>query len=362
MMIGTFGFPVVGKTTLFNFLSGAKADTKKHTYAGKTEIHVGVAKVHDERLEHLSSIIHPKKATSATLEFLDMGYLRRQEQEESLLLDELKNVLGLIHVVRAFHDEAIPHSQGEINPSKDIETMETELILSDSTIAEKRIQRLKSSIKKSHKEEEIKELELIERCFESLQKEIALRNLEFSLEEEKKLRGFTFLSQKPILHVINMDEKDISKMGDFITFYKLESFSSKPKFSLIPCSAKIESEILELSSEDAAAFKKDLGIEDCCTDRIIQALLKVMDMITFFTIVGDETRAWLIKNGTTALHAAGSVHSDMERGFIKAEVAHFKEFMEVGSLQALKEKGMLKLEGKEYIVQDGDIISFKFQH
>ncbi len=362
MRIGIFGFPVVGKTTLFNVLSGAKVDTKKHTYSGKSEIHVGVAKIHDERLEHLSSVVQPKKTTSATLDFLDMGYLKREGMEEELLLNELKNVFGLIHVVRAFKDEAIPHSQGEINPAKDIETMETELILSDSTISEKRIQRLKSSIKKSHREEEIKELELIEKCFESLQKEIPLRQMEFSFEEEKKLRGFTFLSQKPILHVINMDENDISRMKDFLSFYQLQDLMSRPKTSMIACSAKIESELSELPEEDAAAFKKDLGIEDCCTDRIIMALMKVLDMITFFTIVGDETRAWLIKNGTTALHAAGAVHTDMERGFIKAEVAHYKELMELGSFQALKEKGQLKLEGKEYAVQDGDVINFKFQH
>lgn len=362
MRIGIFGFPVVGKTTLFNFLSGAKVDTKKHTYSGKMAIHVGVTKVHDERLHHISSIVQPKKITSATLEFLDMGYLKREEQEDSLLLNELKNVVGLIHVVRAFHDETIPHSQGKINPFKDIDTMETELILSDSTIAENRIQRLKSSIKKSHKEEEIKELELIEKCFESLQKEIPLRHMEFSFEEGKKLRGFTFLSQKPILHVINMDENDMSKMKDFIAFYDLQSFSSKPQCSMIPCSAKIESELLELSKEDAAAFKRDLGIEDCCTDRIIQAVLKVLDMITFFTIVGEETRAWLVEDGTSALQAAGAVHTDMEHGFIKAEVAHYKDLMEVGSLHALKEKGMLKLEGKEYPLQDGDIINFRFQH
>jgi GTP-binding protein YchF len=362
MKIGIFGFPVVGKTTLFNILSGAKVDTKKHTFSGKTEIHIGVAKVHDERLERLSSIVQPKKTTFATLEFLDMGYLKREEKVEELLLNEIKNVYGLIHVVRAFKDETIPHSQGQIAPAKDIETMETELILSDSTIAEKRIQKLKSSIKKSQREEEIKELELIEKCFESLQKELPLRQIEFPFEEEKKLRGFTFLSQKPILHVINMDEKDISRMKDFTSLYQLQDLKPRPRTAMIACSAKIESELSELSEEDAAVFKKDLGIEDCCTDRIIAALLKVLDMITFFTIVGDETRAWLVKNGTTALHAAGSVHTDMARGFIKAEVAHFNELLDLGSFQALKEKGQLKLEGKEYTVQDGDIINFRFQH
>ncbi len=360
MKLGIFGFPMVGKTTLFNILTGAAADTKKHAFTGKAEIHIGVSKVHDERLETLASILKPKKTTFATIDFVDLGQMKRDEQKDELLLNELKNVHALIHVVRGFRDESIPHSQKEIRPLNDILTMETELILSDSAIAENRIHRLESSIKKAHREEEAKELELIKRCFESLQKEVPLREIEVSEEEEKQLRGFTFLSEKPILNAVNMDENDTKQMESFVDLYGLKDLASKQKFSLVPFSAKIESEIIELSPEDAKTFEEEFGIKDFCQERIIKAVLELLDLITFFTVVGDEARAWLVRKGTMALRAAGTVHTDMEKGFIKAEIAHYKDFIEAGSFHALKEKGSLHLEGKEAIVQDGDIINFKF--
>ena len=362
MRIGIFGFPMVGKTTLFNILTGATADTKKHAFSGKAEMHIGVSRVHDPRLDKLSTMLKPKKTTYAAMEFVDLGQLKREEKEkeDSLLLNELKIVDALIHVVRGFYDEAIPHTQNEVNPSKDIRTMETELILADSAIAENRIHRLDSSIKRSQKEEEIKELELIKKCFEKLQKEIPLRELALHEDEEKKLRGFTFLSEKPILNAINMDEKDIKEMGNYIDFYSLKELASRPRSSMVPFSAKIEYEIIELSAEDAKTFEEEYGIKDFCQERVISAVLKMLDLITFFTVVGEEARAWLIRRGSTTIKAAGTVHTDMEKGFIKAELIHYNDFISAGTFHTAKEKGLLKLEGKEWIVQDGDIINFKF--
>ncbi|MEW5806547.1 MAG: DUF933 domain-containing protein [Acidobacteriota bacterium] len=360
MKIGIFGFPMVGKTTLFNILTGAHTDTTKHAFTGKAEVHIGISRVYDPRLDTLSCMLKPKKTTFATLEFIDLGQIKREEEKESFLLNELKSVAALIHVVRGFHDETIPHSQKEISPAKDIRTMEAELILSDAIIAENRIHRLESSIKRSHKEEEIKELELVKKCYEFLQKEMPLRELPLSEEEEKKLKGFTFLSEKPLLNAINMDEKDIQKMGSYLDFHSLKDLNAKPKFLTVPFSAKIEAELLELPPEDATAFKSEYGITDSCHERVVNAVLRILDLITFFTVVGDETRGWLIKKGTHALRAAGTVHTDMERGFIKAEIVHYGDFIREGSFHYAKEKGLLRLEGKDYIVQDGDIINFKF--
>jgi len=357
--IGLLGFPKVGKTSLFNILTGSMLSVEKFS-AGKAEPHLGIAKVPDGRLEKLSSMFKPRKLTPAAVEYLDVQGLAKGETKDPLFLREMRNVDAIAHVVRAFTDEEIPHPEGSLVPARDLETMETEFLLSDLEVASRRVEKLNQNLKKVKSSEDEKELTVLNRCLQALERETPIRSLPFAPEDEKRLRGFAFLTAKPLLGVINMGEEDASRIDAFQSHYGLDSFAAKPKVALCAVSAKIEMEIASLSPADAAEFLRDLGIREPCLDRILRASHQLLGLSVFFTAGEDEVKAWSIPAGCPAQRAAGAIHSDIERGFIRAEVVAYDRLMEAGSLAIAREKGWLRQEGKEYRVADGDVINFKF--
>jgi GTP-binding protein YchF len=358
--MGLVGFPTVGKTTLFNILTDAHAETSRFGAGARVEAHVGVARVPDPRLAQLAAICSPQKTTPATIEYVDVAGFRKEEADTGLALTELRNSDALLHVVRAFRDPAIPHSEGEIDPGRDIETMETALLLADHGIATKRADKLRASIPKTGRADEKHELEVMERVLGYLESERPLRELDLGEEESRSLRGFAFLSARPILHVINLGEEDIAHVADFVDQFGLEGVARRSGTGLVPLSARIEQELTELPGEDAAAFQADLGLAESCRPRVIRASYELLGLISFFTTAGIECRAWSVPDRTPAREAAGTIHTDMERGFIRAEVIGIDDLLECGSPAVARERGLLRLEGKDYPVQDGDVITFRF--
>ena len=359
MKLGLLGFPKVGKTSLFNILTGSNLQVEKFS-TGKAEPHLGVAKVPDPRLERLGEMFKPRKLTPALVEYLDIQGLAKGEAKDSLFLREMRNVDAVAHVVRAFRDEEIPHSEGNLDPRRDLETMETELLLSDLEVASRRVEKLRLNLKKAKNSEDEKELGVLTRCLEALERETPIRALDFTPEDEKRIRGFAFLTAKPLLGVINMGEEDAGRIGSFRSHFTLDAFASRPRVALCPVSAKIEMEMARLSPEDATAFLEDLGLAEPCLDRILRASHDLLGLSVFFTAGEDEVKAWSIPRSCAAQRAAGVIHSDIERGFIRAEVVAYERLIEAGSLPAARDRGWLRQEGKEYRVADGDVINFKF--
>ncbi len=360
MQIGIFGFPKTGKTTLFNTLTGSNVATDAYS-TGKKEIHMGMTKVPDSRLDHLTKMFHPKKETHAKIEYVDVVGVEKGESSGSdTFLNELKGMDALLHVVRVFDDPNFPHSQGSLNPKRDIENMEMELIFADLSVATRRVEKLQASLQKAPRETDRKELEALQKCVEALESEISLREMEFSPEELKIVRGFTFLSAKPLLIVLNISENEVGKISQATQKYELDEISKKSGVAVVPVSAKIELEISTLDQTDAEEFMKELGIEEPALTRLIRTSYEFLGLISFFTVGEDECRAWTIRKGTLAQQAAGTIHSDLERGFIRAEVVAYEDLMTSGNWNAVKEKGKLRLEGKTYPVQDGDILHVRF--
>ncbi len=356
MRIGLFGFPQTGKSTLFRLLTGAQAPV----HAGRDTVQVGVAKVPDPRLDKLTEMHLPKKHTPATVEYMDLVGVEKGEAAEALPLEQLRTVDALAHVVRGFRDDAVPHVEGAIDPARDAATMEMELILADHTIAERRIEKLALAVRKAGREEDRKDLETLQKCLAALEREVPLRNLEFTEDETKRLRGYTFLSLKPLLVVVNADEADAAKLDAGAAGFGLEAREGKPSTAVVALSAKIEAEIAALDPADAAAFRGELGIAEPALDRMIRASYRLLGRISFFTAGEDECRAWTIRRGTRARTAAGVIHSDIEKGFIRAELVHYDDLVAAGSWDACKTKGLLRLEGKDYEMRDGDVVHFRF--
>ncbi len=361
MRVGIIGLPLSGKTTLFNALTGAEVEVGSWS-GGKREAHIGVVKVPDERLDFLHTHFPTAKKIPATIEYVDLAGFEKgiSESTKTLndLLNDLKNVDALVTVIRAFENESVPHPDGSVSPLRDYNTLEAEFLLSDMAILENRIGRLENQLKKKKNEAEQKELVLLKRCMAALEEEKPLRSLDFSPEEEKILRGYQFLTEKPQIVVVNINESDIGKEEQILQPFR--EAESSPKTALMVLSAEIEMEISQLNPEDAEVFLEDLGLEAPALERLIRTTYGLLGLISFFTIGDDEVRAWTIRRNTKAPQAAGAVHSDMERGFIRAEVVAYDEYKAHGSLAKCKDAGVLRLEGKEYVVQDGDIISFRF--
>lgn len=359
MKFGLLGFPKVGKTTLFNILTDSQIAVEKFS-AGKAEPHLGVAKVRDERLDRLAAMFRPRKVTPAQVEYLDVQGLAKGEAKDPLFLREMRNVDAIAHVVRAFRDEEIPHAEGGLDPRRDLETMETEFLLSDLEVASRRVEKIRLTLRKVKSPEDEKELAILERCVEALERETPIRSLAFQPDEERRLRGFAFLTAKPLLGVINMGEEDAAKIDGFLEHFGLGGFAGRPRTVLCAVSARIEMEIARLSPEDAEAFRRDLGIRQPCLDRILRASHELLGLSVFFTTGEDEVKAWSVPAECAAQQAAGVIHSDIERGFIRAEVVPYEKLVEAGSLAAAKEKGWMRSEGKVYRVADGDVIHFRF--
>jgi GTP-binding protein YchF len=355
---GLIGFPGVGKTSLFQLLTSAREAPRP---SGKTEANVGVARVPDERLDRLTALFNPRKRVPATVEFADIAGAGGGRASAQALLDvaAFRNADALLHVVRLFRDPSVPHPAGSVDAARDVRTMEEELILADLGVVERRLERLERDLKKGSNPELRKEHEILTTCRAVLEEGRALRTLSLGAEDQKRLKGFQFLSAKPVLLVLNLDETDLPHADGAVAPGGLESFVSGASVRAVPICAKIELEIAQLEGPDAKAFMDDLGLRESGLDRVIRASYDLLGYISFFTVGEDECRAWSIPRDMPAVLAAGEIHSDISRGFIRAEVVRYEALIARGSLPACREHGELRLEGKEYVVLDGDVINFR---
>ena len=355
MKIGLIGLPKSGKTTLFNLLTGSAVATSRYD-TGRAELHTGVARVPDPRVDVLSGLFTPKKTTYATFEVVDLAGIAKGERA-GLETKEFRNADALLHVVRAFPDAAL----GAPEPKRDIEDLETELLLADLEVVERRLERLEVSIKKQRKDAEVKERDVLVRLKSALEAERPLRGETLTPDEDKLLRGFTFLSAKPIFHIVNLDEKAIADGERVVETYGLADVAARPRSRVGWVSAVIETEIARLEGEEQQAFLADLGLAEPAIRRVLRECYALLGLVSFFTVGEDEVRAWPIPEGTRAQDAAGVVHSDIARGFIRAEVNGYDELVAVGGAFAdLRARGQLRLEGKDYIVRDGEVCHFRF--
>ncbi|MEO8677561.1 MAG: redox-regulated ATPase YchF [Vicinamibacterales bacterium] len=353
------GFPSSGKSTLFQLMTSAKEGPRGHL---KAETQIGISKVPDPRLDRLTAMFNPKKRTSATIEFVDMVAPGRTGAAALVDVAGYKNADALVHVVRAFRDEAVPHPSGSVNPARDAQAMEEELILADLGVVERRLERMEKELKKNKSADLDREKELLGRCRTALEAGQPLRALGLAGDDLRRLRGFQLLSAKPLLVVINLDEADVASAASVeqaAAETGMTAFLSREGTRAVPVCSKIELEIAALEPADAEAFLKDLGLAESGLDRVIRGSYDLLGYLSFLTVGEDECRAWSIRRGTIALDAAGEIHSDISRGFIRAEVVAYDAFIARGSMAACREHGELRLEGKEYVVQDGDIINFR---
>lgn len=360
MKIGIVGLPFVGKTTVFNALTSAQAKVGEFSL-GVKETNRGIVKVPDERIYKLAPLYKPKKVTPAEVEYIDVAGLVKETKEkgsEGEFYHSLREVDELAHVVRVFKDENIPHVSNSVDPKRDIKSLDLDLILIDLDIVEKRLKRLEKTVTSSKVEEEKRELHLLQRFKQSLEQGIPLRQLELSGDEEKLIRGYAFLSLKPMLIILNIDEEQCKEKDKLEA--EFSDLARNKKTAVCSICGKLEMELSQLEEEDRKSFMGDLGVDKLAVERVIDISYKLLNLVSFFTANENEVKAWPVPFGTKALKAAGTVHTDMERGFIKAEVITFDKLWKRGSIHGAKEKGELKLEGRDYLVQDGDVIFFRF--
>ena len=356
MKTGIIGLPQVGKTSLFRILTKANLAA----YANPREAHIGVAKVPDDRLDRLAALFNPKKLTHASVEYVDVGAIGQEALKESGYIGHLRNVDALAHVVRAFDDPAIPHV-GSIDPLRDIKNVEFDLMVSDLGQIEKRLERLEKDLKKMRSPELEGENELLQRAKAHLESERPLREMEMTREDKKRLRGFMFLSEKPILYVLNVSETpELGKeLENAVSKYKLNEIASRPNASATAICGKVEAELAEMTEADAAEFLSSYDLKESGLVRLIRTTYALLGMISFFTVGEDECRAWTVPVHTRAVEAAGVIHSDLEKHFIRAETIRWNQLLEAGSEANARAKGTLRLEGKDYVVQDGDVLHIR---
>ncbi len=357
MKIGFIGLKNSGKSTIFSTLTGIETDISAYT-SQKQEPNLGVVEVADERVNELSLIYEPKKMVYATVEFLDFIGLKESNEKKDFFsgaaLAQIKTADALAIVVRNFHDEIINESHGEPTPWKNVGTIDTELIISDLIIAENRLEKLDLNLKRGVKDNKlILEKQTLEKVIPHLNDSQPLRTLELKPEEEKAVRGFQFLSQKPTMVILNSDENNYGKNADLIK--TIESL-----FPVMEIAGKFEFELSRLNEEEAREFLEDIGINTSARNRLISFTYKLLGYISFFTVGKDEVRAWTIISGQSALEAAGKIHTDLERGFIRAECFTYNDIIFHKSEKILRDKGLLHLEGKKYLVKDGDILMIRF--
>ncbi len=355
------GFGQTGKTTLFQLMTSAREAAR--AAHGKGEATIGISKVPDERLDRLTAMYNPKKRVPAIIEFSDLATPVRAGSAQALVdVAAYKNADALVHVLRAFADPAVPHPSGSIDPARDAQAMEDELILADLGVAERRLERLEKDLKKGKSAELERERDVVTQCRAALEDGRPLRSLDLQGDDLKRLRGFQFLSAKPLLIVLNLDEQSLAggNSAQAAEAAGLTPFLSRAGTAAAAVCAKIELEIAQLEPADAAAFLADLGLKESGLDRVIRASYELLGYISFFTVGEDECRAWSIPRGLPAQLAAGEIHSDIARGFIRAEVVGYEPLTTRGSMAACRDHGEVRLEGKEYIVLDGDIINFRF--
>lgn len=362
MKLGIVGLPNVGKSTLFNALTNAGAESANYPFC-TIEPNVGVVAVPDSRMDFLSDMYTPEKYTPAVIEFLDIaGLVRGASKGEGLgnkFLSHIREVDAIIHVVRCFNDDNIIHVDGAVDPMRDVETINMELIFSDMEMVERRIDRVKKAMKGD--KTLATELALFERIYKTLSDGFTARTVELSEDERAMLYDTPLLTMKPVIYAANVGEDEAgTEPTDNPHYVKLKEFAASEHAEVLPVCAQIEAEIAELSGEEKQAFLEDLGIAESGLDRLIKASYSLLGLISFLTAGPKEVRAWTITRGTKAPGAAGKIHSDFERGFIRAEVVSFTDLERLGSMNAVKEAGLLRSEGKEYVMQDGDIVVFRF--
>ena len=351
MEMGILGFAKAGKTTLFNLLTASRRETGKFTAA--TKANVGVATVPDQRLEKLRDLFQPRRYVPATVSFVDIPGIRTGESAESLDLARLREADALMHVVRAFADEEIPHSEGSVDPARDVETLDLELIVADMDLVGRRIERLDKARKRGlSRGEEIERDLLAETILPALEGETPVRELSLDGDQEKRLRGFQLLSAKPMVVALNVDEERLAQAD-------AAALGIRDGVPALVVSALIEEEIARLDGDEQAEFLAELGLSEPSVNRVIRASYEILGLISFFTVGEDEVRAWTIRRGTDARRAAGAIHSDLERGFIRAEVVPWGDLVRLGTLAACRQEGVLRLEGKSYVAQDGDVIHIR---
>jgi len=352
MKIAIIGLPRVGKSSLFRILTGVHEETRLGTLEART----GVAQVPDPRVDALAKVFRPARVTHATIEFLDVPSISREALRKPGYLGSLRLVDAFAHVLRVFEDEAIPHEKGTIDPVRDLEEVESELILSDLVVVENRLERLEKDRKKIKSKDLDEEYEVLSRCHNVLEQGLPLRGLELSPEQEKRIRGFGFLSLKPVLFVLNLAEEDAPRLHEIEEQFRAAHLQRRPKTDVVAICGKIEAELAELEPDEAREYMASYALPDSGLARLVKAAFSLLGMISFITAGEVEVRAWPVPAGTTALKAAGTVHSDFEQKFIRAEVADWKTLVEYGGYAGARERGLLRLEGKDYVVQDGDVL------
>jgi GTP-binding protein YchF len=352
MQTGIIGLPQVGKTTLFRILTKAHLDAK-----GGQGTHVGVAKVPEPRLLELAKLYTPKKITYATVNYVDLGGMQKERMRDSLA--SLREVDAIAHVIRVFDDPSVPHAEGSIDPLRDATNLELELILSDHEQIAKRLEKLDKELKKKKDPQNELEKAVLEKCKAHLEAEKPLRELQLTPEERKPIGGFLFLSARPMLYVLNLGDDEANELDTAVERHKLGALQGRPNTAVVAICGRLEAELAEMDEKEAAELLASYGLKEPGLNRLIRATYDLMGLVQFFTAGEPEVRAWTIHKGSTAVKAAGAIHSDIEKGFIRAEVVKWRDLLAAGSIAAAKEKTQVRLEGKEYLVQEGDVILFR---
>lgn len=352
MKTAIIGLPMTGKTSLFTILTGVHQEAR----IGATAARLGVAQVPDARLAELARVFEPVKVTHATVEYADLPAVSKENLRDPAYVSSLRVVDAFAHVLRLFEDDTIPHEKGSIDPLRDLEDVETELILSDLQVIEKRIERLDKDRKKIKNLELDREFELLEKCRAAVEANMPLRHLELDGDDEKRLRGFQFLSQKPMLYVLNLGEADAPKLHERERAYREGPLAGRRHTAVTAVCGKVEAELAELPRAEQQDYLASYGLSESGLERLIAATYALLGLMSFLTAGEDEVRAWTIPFHSPAVKAAGAIHSDFEKKFIRAEVVNWKSLVDLGGYAGAREKGQLRLEGKEYIVKDGDVL------
>ncbi len=362
MQLGIVGLPNVGKSTLFNAITRAGAEAANYPFC-TIDPNVGVVEVPDERLDRLAEMVRPQKVVPTVTEFVDIaGLVKGASKGEGLgnkFLSHIREVDAIVHVVRCFQDTNVTHVEGDIGPARDIETINMELVLADLETMEKRLERTRKMMKTHDKKYEA-ELKVLERIQEALDSGRPVRSVRFEPEEQALLKDANFLTAKPVLYVANVSEDDLPDAKGNPLVEEVRKVAAGESSEVVVVCGKIEAEIAELEEEEKTEFLADLGLQESGLDRLIRAGYRLLGLLTFFTAGPQEVKAWTIRKGTKAPQAAGKIHTDIERGFIRAEVVSYDDLMAAGSQVQAKEKGLVRLEGKDYIMKDGDVVYFRF--